>query len=87
MWDLGEGVTDILPITTHSYDKPGIYTVTLTVTDGAGNSASDTIVIIVEETEKDSNGLNLGIPTWVLILVGAGVLLGLVPILLIKFSK
>jgi hypothetical protein len=87
LWDLGDGVTDILPITTHSYGKPGIYTVTLTVTDSAGNSASDTIFVTVEEGVNDSNGLNIGVPTWVLILIGAGIILGLVPILLVKLSK
>jgi PKD repeat protein len=48
-WDLnGDGVTDQTQKDfNHIYQQPGIYVVTLTVTDHAGNTASDTVVITV----------------------------------------
>ncbi|MEW5956352.1 MAG: PKD domain-containing protein [Chloroflexota bacterium] len=33
-WDFGDGLTSTLPSPTHTYSLPGIYTVTLTVSDG-----------------------------------------------------
>jgi parallel beta-helix repeat protein len=46
-WDFGDGTTGTGETTTHTYTKPGSYTVTLTVTDLAGNTAQDTITINV----------------------------------------
>lgn len=42
LWDFGDGTTDNnqCPVP-HTYTNPGPYTVTLTVTDGAGNQASE----------------------------------------------
>jgi subtilisin family serine protease/subtilisin-like proprotein convertase family protein len=39
-WDFGDGATADEPFTTHSYAAPGDYTVTLTVTDANGLTAS-----------------------------------------------
>ncbi len=66
-WELSNGTTVSGETITHSYDSPGEYTVTLTVTDYAGNTATDTIEITVEES-----GDNGGIPgfTTIALLVG-----------------
>ena len=47
-WDFGDGSpssNDVAP--THSYADPGLYTASLTVTDDAGESNTDTLVITV----------------------------------------
>ncbi len=55
-WDFGDGTsgTGMTPI--HTYTEPGIYTVTLTVEDAAGNSVTDSCIITVE-TNKDGEGV------------------------------
>lgn len=47
VWNFGDGVTAQGPSVVHTYSKPGSYTVTLTVTDRGGNTASETHVIDV----------------------------------------
>jgi uncharacterized repeat protein (TIGR01451 family) len=39
-WDFGDGETATGPTVSHSYDTPGAYTVTLTITDACGFSES-----------------------------------------------
>ncbi len=39
-WDFGDGETGRGEVVTHTYDKPGTYTVKLTVKDSAGREAS-----------------------------------------------
>ena len=57
IWDFGDGSTEEGVSPTHSYDKPGTYTVTLTVTDSFGDS--DTFVteavISALDVEGDSD--------------------------------
>jgi PKD repeat protein len=36
-WDFGDGTTDIGEVVTHTFDAPGVYTVTLTATNCAGD--------------------------------------------------
>jgi len=47
-WDFGDGSPHGLGVnTTHIYEKEGIYTVTLTVTDPAGAQGTDTCIVTV----------------------------------------
>ncbi|KRF04509.1 hypothetical protein ASG89_21940 [Paenibacillus sp. Soil766] len=47
LWDLGDGTISNLSQPTHIYASAGSYTVTLTVTDPSGNTASDTMILTV----------------------------------------
>jgi parallel beta-helix repeat protein len=57
-WDFGDGnvLTGTNPQPTHTYVEPGIYIVTLNVTDTEGNWATDTMVITIEDiTDPSAN--------------------------------
>ena len=47
-WDFGDGNYSTQQNTTHSYSAPGIYNVTLTVTDNIGNNNSDPTVAVID---------------------------------------
>jgi len=47
-WDFGDGQEANLEDTRHTYENPGTYTATLTVTDATGQTASDSTQVIVE---------------------------------------
>ncbi len=73
-WDFGDGTTSSEPNPVKSYDKSGNYTVTLTITDLEGNTASVSKDIVVKEREMlgtvkirvlDNNGTPLsGMPVY-----------------------
>ena len=48
-WDFGDGTSTVgdNPIAVHTYVDPGVYNVTLTVKDAAGNEGMDSLTIIV----------------------------------------
>jgi len=48
-WDFGDGTTATGITTTHTYDAPGIYLATLTVTDNASNTGADTAWVFINE--------------------------------------
>jgi len=52
-WKLGDETTGTGITVTHKYTEPGNYTVTLTVSDDAGNSNADSVSVIVQ---KDTDG-------------------------------
>jgi len=59
-WDFGDGNQYILPYDEgqspyHSYDSPGTYNVTLTVTDAVGNFASDSITVKILDPNPVTN--------------------------------
>lgn len=49
-WDMGDGTRSLLttPEMTHRWTQPGTYTVTLTVTDQAGNQGTATLTVQVK---------------------------------------
>ena len=57
-WDFGDGNTADTMNATHQYADPGAYTVTLTVTDLAGNDDSDTLKIFVDTVRLGGMSLN-----------------------------
>jgi hypothetical protein len=60
LWDFGDGTNSTGVNPNHKYTTPGVYTVTLTVTDTAGHTLTKTTVITVagstEGSEKESQG-------------------------------
>lgn len=63
-WDFGDGSpeADGVVSPTHTYDKSGVYTATLTVTDDSGlecNTSSDKIVVTVSESPVAKAGEDL----------------------------
>ncbi|MHB8903053.1 MAG: DUF5060 domain-containing protein, partial [Thermoguttaceae bacterium] len=52
-WDFGDGATSDAANPTHVYRKPGIYSVTLTVTDAERASARSFVQIAVDRTTAD----------------------------------
>ena len=51
-WDFGDGNTSGLISPLHTYAAPGNYTVSVTVTDQAGNTATDTLEVIVTDESQ-----------------------------------
>lgn len=50
-WDFGDGDSGVGATVTHTYDKAGVYTVTLTASNGAGVSSTSTEVTVVSAVE------------------------------------
>lgn len=53
-WSFGDGTEGTGIKQTHSYQKPGNYTVTLTVRDAAGNKGMDNLLVTVSSTHPPS---------------------------------
>ncbi len=49
-WDFGDGTTATTATASHVYARPGSYAATLTVTDGAGNSATSSFTVTVRSS-------------------------------------
>ncbi|WP_035739609.1 PKD domain-containing protein [Parafrankia elaeagni] len=59
--DFGDGMTQPGPGATHTYTRPGIFTVTLTVTDAAGRRAAVTERVQVNEVAPTGPDAQLGV--------------------------
>ena len=57
-WDFGDGNTDTGDVVSHIFADPGDFGVQLTVTDAAGNSASSTTIITVNDIEPPRAAFN-----------------------------
>ena len=57
-WDFGDETTGTSITETHTYNNPGAYSVTLTVTDFYGNEGYDTVTIIANEPEAPTAVIN-----------------------------
>jgi parallel beta-helix repeat protein len=64
-WDFGDGSVGAGVTTKHAYAVAGNYTVTLTVKDEAGNSATHAITVVVVETPEPLD--------WRMVIAGVGV--------------
>lgn len=61
-WEFGDGSTATGVTVDHAYSENGTYTVTLTVTDEAGNNATETHEVIVDEPDTTDPVARLDAP-------------------------
>ena len=54
-WDFGDGTTSVFSKPVHSYSEPGVYSVSLTVYDPAGNHHTGYMTVAVMEPNKVGN--------------------------------
>ena len=67
VWSFGDGTTSLGKIVSHTYKKPGVYTINLVVTDNVGLTSSkefkievkQTLQYVSEETFLDKNMINI----------------------------
>lgn len=61
LWDFGDGTTSTQASPTHIFSAPGIYPVSLTVTDASGHTNTFTITQQIFDT-SDADGVAMGTP-------------------------
>jgi chitodextrinase len=60
VWDFGDGGTATGQYPTHSFKEPGVYTVTLTVTDAIANTSTDTALATITGPKIDIGAMTGG---------------------------
>jgi len=86
-WDFGDGTTATGINPEHSYSEPGVYEVTLVVTDSMGNSFSKTMMITVaaQASQSPMSSVGQGWNMTPIVISGIGVILaGIVGWLVVK---
>jgi chitodextrinase len=87
VWDFGDGITGVGEILVHTYESPGEYTVTLTVTDNAGMNYSSSQVVRITDSSDASTGAGAGFlkPNDIMILLVALGVTGLVLLFVYRY--
>jgi len=87
VWDFGDGITGVGAVVVHTYESPGEYTVTLTVTDNAGMDYSYNQVVRIIDDSEASTGTGAGFlrPNDIMILLVAVAITGLVLLFVYRF--
>jgi PKD repeat protein len=86
-WDFGDETTGAGLTANHTYTSPGTYTVTLTVKDSAGNSATDTITVTVLPSEAPPPPPAEAFPMWVVGAAAATAAIGIAVATAILWKK
>jgi PKD repeat protein len=74
LWDFGDGITGTGMNTAHSYKKPGVYSVVLTVTDNNGNTYQKTFTVTVQ-AGAEALSTDAGFPIIYILVIGIVLLL------------
>lgn len=87
VWDFGDGVTGVGAILVHTYQSPGEYTVTLTVTDNAGTHTSFSQVVTIAASSGASTGLGISFltPNEIMVILVAVAVTGLVLLFVYRY--
>lgn len=87
VWDFGDGVTGVGAVLVHTYQSPGEYTVTLTVTDNAGMNYSSSQVVSIAASSDASTGKGIPIlqPNDIIIILVAVAITGLVVLFVYRY--
>jgi chitodextrinase len=78
LWNFGDGVTSPTSTVSHQYHKPGLYNVTLSVTDKSNNTSFRTVTLMIG-TLGIGDSQSLDVPTevsWVLVAVTSLTVIG-----------
>ena len=85
VWDFGDGTTGVGSIVVHTYESPGEYTVTLTVTDNAGMTYSSSQMVRITSSSEASPGAGFLKPNDIMILLVAVGVTGLVLLFVYRY--
>jgi PKD repeat protein len=85
-WDFGDMTDDTGKITFHKYDTPGIFQVSLTVTDELGRESTDAMTVSVAEKPVEDKGAEVNLDI-IIIAVGIVIILVIVGMLMLRRKK